>query len=82
MIAKLKISYHCQVIPKNRIGDVSYEFLSHLVNALSWLEREVFSFVIVLNLFQKHFSDYKDTFGYPTGQILIRRRQKKYKMSS
>ena len=56
MIAKLEISYHCQVIPKNRIGNVSYEFWSHLVNALSWLEREVFSFVIVPKLFQKKLS--------------------------
>ena len=80
MIAKLKISYHCQVIPKNRIGDVSYEFLSHLVNALSWLERDVFSFVIDPKLSQKHSPDYKDPFGYPTGSMLIGRKQKKYKI--
>ena len=80
MIAKLKISYHCQVIQKNCIGDVSYEFLSHLVNDLSWIERDVFSFVIVPKLSQKNSHDYKDTFGYPTGPMLIRRRQKKYKI--
>ena len=39
------------------------EFSSHLVNALPWLEREVFSFVIVPKLFQKHSPDYGDTFG-------------------
>ena len=55
-------------------------FLSHLVNDHSWLERDVFSFVIAPKLSQKHSLDYKDPVGYPTGSMLIRRRQKQYKI--
>ena len=58
----------------------NFEFSSHLVNALSWLEREVFSFVIVPKLFQKYSPDYGDTFGYSIVPMLTRRRQKKDKI--
>ena len=63
-----------------RLPKDDFDFFLHLVNALFWLERKVFSFVIHLELFQKQSLDYKDTLGYLTGPMLMRRRQKKHKI--